>query len=56
MTKSTRTAPPSAKQTANLNHQANQGNANKGTSGTNTANAHVHGNRGGQLNPNRRSG
>ncbi len=34
------------------NHQANQGNANKGTSGTNSANSKVHGNRGKQLNPN----
>lgn len=56
MTKSTRTAASSAKQSTNLNHQSNQGNSNKGTNGTNTANAHVHGNRGGQLNPNRRSG
>jgi|GEM_PF-1025547 len=56
MTKLTRTTTSSGKHTANLNHQANQSNTNKGTNGTNKANAHVHGNRGGQLNPNRRSG
>jgi len=31
-------------------HKANQGNANKGTSGNNSENAKVHGNRGQQLN------
>lgn len=34
------------------NHHANQLNTNKGSSGTNPANAKVHGNRGKQLNPN----
>jgi hypothetical protein len=34
-------------------NQANQGNANKGTSGANRQNAQVHGNRGAQMNPNR---
>ncbi|MDR0732470.1 MAG: hypothetical protein LBF08_00185 [Dysgonamonadaceae bacterium] len=33
-------------------NQANQGNANKGMSGTNRQNAQVHGNRGAQMNPN----
>ncbi len=37
----------------NNNHKANQSNPNKGTSGTNKDYAHVHGNRGAQLNPNR---
>ena len=36
----------------NANHKTNQGNVNKGTSGTNSANAKVHGNRGAQMNPN----
>jgi hypothetical protein len=36
------------------NHHANQLNSNSGTKGTNRANAMVHGNRGGQLNPNRK--
>lgn len=36
------------------NHKANQGNPNKGTSGTNPDNAKVHGNRGKQLNPNQK--
>jgi hypothetical protein len=39
-----------------LNHKADQGNANPGTNGTNQVNAQVHGNRGAQLNPNRRPG
>lgn len=33
-------------------NQANQANANKGTSGQNKQHAKVHGNRGKQLNPN----
>lgn len=37
------------------NHKANQGNANKGTSGSNKANSKVNGNRGKQLNPNQAS-
>lgn len=36
----------------NNNHKSNQANSNKGTSGTNNANAKVHGNRGAQMNPN----
>lgn len=36
----------------NTNHHANQLNPNKGSNGTNSANAQVHGNRGKQLNPN----
>jgi len=39
---------------ANANHKANQANANKGTSGNNKANAHVHGNKGAQQNPNKK--
>jgi len=34
------------------NHRADSLNKNKGTSGTNSTNAKVHGNRGKQLNPN----
>ncbi len=40
---------------ANDNHKANQKNVNKGTSGTNKTNAQVHGNRGAQMNPNKKS-
>jgi hypothetical protein len=36
---------------SNANHKSNQSNANKGTSGSNSANSHVHGNRGKQMNP-----
>ncbi|WP_022965620.1 hypothetical protein [Denitrificimonas caeni] len=36
------------------NDRANALNNNRGTSGTNPTNAHVHGNRGKQLNPNQR--
>lgn len=36
------------------NNQANMQNPNKGSSGTNSQNAKVHGNRGKQLNPNRK--
>jgi hypothetical protein len=35
-----------------VNHRAAALNPNKGTSGQNTVNAHVHGNRGTQMNPN----
>lgn len=45
-------APPT--QRSNQNHKANQKNANHGTTGTNSAYDHVQGNRGAQLNPNRR--
>lgn len=41
---------------ANNNHKSNQGNSNKGTNGTNNANAKVHGNRGKQMNPNNTKG
>jgi len=37
------------------NHQADMGNANKGTSGQNQTHAHNKGNRGGQMNPNNQS-
>lgn len=37
------------------NHKSNQANSNKGTTGTNTVNSKVHGNRGKQLNPNQNS-
>jgi hypothetical protein len=57
MSKSTgRSVTPTPSQRANLNHKGNQANPNRGTPGTNKAYDHVHGNRGGQLNPNRRSG
>lgn len=36
------------------NHRSDALNSNRGTSGTNLTNAHVHGNRGKQLNPNQR--
>ncbi|MGL5468989.1 MULTISPECIES: hypothetical protein [Aeromonas] len=38
----------------NANHHANQLNPNKGSNGTNQANAKVHGHRGKQLNPNQK--
>jgi hypothetical protein len=38
----------------NANHHSDQLNSNRGTNGKNPANAHVNGNRGGQLNPNRK--
>ena len=38
----------------NADHKSNQGNANKGTTGNNQANAATHGNRGAQLNPNKK--
>lgn len=41
---------------ANNNHKANQKNSNPGTSGNNTANGKVNGNKGAQLNPNRPQG
>jgi len=40
---------------ANNNHKTNQNNSNKGTSGTNKTYSKVHGNRGAQLNPNKKS-
>ena len=40
--------------TANANHKSNQGNSNKGTSGTNTAYAKAQGNKGAQMNPNKK--
>ncbi|WP_262891166.1 hypothetical protein [Psychroserpens algicola] len=36
------------------NHKSNQSNANKGTSGSNQAYSKTQGNRGAQLNPNRK--
>lgn len=36
------------------NDRASTLNNNRGTSGANTTNAHIHGNRGRQLNPNQR--
>lgn len=36
------------------NNSANMQNANKGTSGVNRQNSQVHGNRGAQMNPNRK--
>jgi hypothetical protein len=38
----------------NNNHKTNQGNTNKGTSGTNPLNAKVQGNKGKQMNPNQK--
>jgi hypothetical protein len=39
---------------ANANHKFNQANPNYGSNGNNTANAKMNGNRGAQLNPNRK--
>ncbi len=36
------------------NHRSDQANTNRGSKGTNPVNSHVHGNRGAQLNPNRK--
>jgi hypothetical protein len=41
--------------TSPKNNSANQQNANKGTSGTNKAYSQAQGNRGKQMNPNRKS-
>ncbi len=43
-----------AKKTKQVNNTANQKNANKGTKGVNKQFAKVQGNRGKQLNPNRK--
>lgn len=43
-----------SKKVTPANNSANMQNANKGTKGTNVQNAKVHGNRGAQLNPNRK--
>jgi hypothetical protein len=51
MTKQAKNPPQTQQQ---LNHRADTLNRNLGTSGTNPANAKVHGNRGKQLNPNQR--
>ncbi len=40
---------------ANDNNKANQNNSNPSTAGTNKAYSQVHGNRGAQKNPNRKS-
>jgi hypothetical protein len=57
MSKSTaRSTASTPNQPAHQNHKANQANPNRGTQGTNKAYDRVHGNRGAQLNPNRRSG
>ena len=39
---------------ANANHKSNQANANKGTKGTNQAFSKAQGNKGTQMNPNRK--
>lgn len=58
MTKSTSKSrsTPSPSQRIAANHKADQGNVNRGTSGTNKVNAKVHGNRGAQMDPARRGG
>lgn len=43
-----------SKKISPANNSANQQNANRGTSGTNRQYDQVHGNRGGQMNPNRK--
>ncbi len=55
-TSKSRSASANPGKRADQNHKANQGNSNRGTSGTNKAYDHMQGNRGGQLNPNRRPG
>ena len=47
---------PTGAQRKDQNHKADQANANRGTPGTNKAYDQVHGNRGGQLNPQRHLG
>lgn len=51
MTKPTPTVQEKRRQ---QNDKADALNSNRGTSGSNPTNAHVHGNRGKQLNPNQR--
>lgn len=51
MSKTTQKQPMTQQQ---LDHHSNQRNPNYGTPGTNAANAAVNGNRGKQLNPNRK--
>jgi hypothetical protein len=51
MTKKNTPADPARQQ---HNNRSDALNNNRGTSGTNPTNAHVHGNRGKQLNPNQR--
>lgn len=51
MSKTTHKTPMTQQQ---LDHHSNQRNPNYGTTGTNPANAKVNGNRGEQLNPNRK--
>jgi len=53
---SNRQSPPAGAERGERNHKADQANPNRGTPGTNKAYDHVQGNRGGQLNPNRRTG
>lgn len=45
---------PNSQQRQQQNHKSDAMNNNRGTSGTNPANAQAHGNRGKQLNPNQR--
>ena len=45
----------SGKSISPKNNSANMSNANKGTSGTNRQNSQAQGNRGAQLNPNRKA-
>lgn len=54
MSKSSNKQTPKQATQADLNHKADQANAHRGTKGTNRAYDHVQGNRGAQLNPNRR--
>lgn len=54
MSKSSNNQTPKSPSKADLDHKANQGNANRGAKGTNQAYDHVHGNRGSQLDPKRR--
>lgn len=44
-----------SKKTTPKQNQANQANANKGTNGVNRQYSQVHGNRGKQLNPNKKA-
>lgn len=54
MSKAKPISTPKQQQQQQANHRNNMLNKNTGTSGTNAANAKVHGNRGKQLNPNQK--
>jgi hypothetical protein len=53
-TEMTKPTPTDQEKRRQQNDKADALNSNRGTSGSNPTNAHVHGNRGKQLNPNQR--